>query len=82
MANFQEAGMYFETKSTDTKKIFTIKFPYDVLLTIRWDEKELKKLQKLDSSDKISDQFQMLSMIAKKVEARTNDKESTRGTKK
>lgn len=70
--------MYFETRATDTKKIFTIKFPYDVIFSLRWDEDEQKKLQDYEKSERVSDKLSMLAMIAKKIEDRgeiTNAKE-------
>ena len=71
---FNAAGMYFESESTSTKKKFKISFPYDLLFTIKWDEKkELPKLQKLDKSEKVSDQLKMLAMIAEKAEARAGE---------
>jgi hypothetical protein len=68
MQQFHDSQMYFDTKATDNKKIFTIKFPIDALLSMRWDEKQLKKLNKYDKSSKVSDKLLMLAMIAVKLE--------------
>lgn len=70
MDKFDNASMYFETKSTATKKLFKISFPLDVLFSLEWDKKDLKRLRELDKSETISGQLEMLTMIAKKVEAR------------
>jgi len=58
----------FSSRATETEKIFEVKFPIDGLLSISWEPKELKKLQKLDKSELASDQLKMLSMLAKKME--------------
>lgn len=67
---FSAHSMYFETHSTDTKKIFTVKFPYDVIFSLRWDEDEQRLLQDYEKSQKVSDKLTMLAMIAKKIEDR------------
>jgi hypothetical protein len=75
MNKFYDSSMHFETKATSTKKVFTIKFPIDLLLSLKWDEEELKVLQELDDSTKVSDKLIMLSMIAKQQEERYGDEQ-------
>ncbi len=70
MSKLDVAGMYFESRSTNTKKHFKFSFPYDVLFSLRWDKKEQKLLQKYDKSPLISSQLKMLAMIAEKMEKR------------
>ncbi len=70
MSKLDEAGMYFESRSTPTKKHFKFSFPYDVLFSIKWSAKEQKTLQKLDKEQVISAQLKMLAMIAEKMEQR------------
>jgi hypothetical protein len=74
MDKFHNQGLYFETKTTSTKKIFKVSFPIDALLSLRWNEKELKKLNKLDQSDNVADKLEMMSLIARKLEG-TDGKE-------
>jgi hypothetical protein len=68
MDKFHSEGLFFETKTTSTKKIFKVSFPIDALLGIRYNEKELEKLNKLDKSDKVADKLEMMSLIARKIE--------------
>lgn len=62
--------MYFETRATDNKKIFTIKFPIDALLTLQWPEEDLALLKQYDESKEVSDKLKMLAMIAENIENR------------
>lgn len=62
--------MFFKSKSTDTKKIYTISFPYDVIFSLKWPEEDVLLLEQYESSDKVSDRLKQLAMIAEKIEER------------
>jgi hypothetical protein len=68
MGNASNNNMFFQSSSTPDRKTFTVEFPMDVIFSLRWGEKELKKLNKFDRSEKVSDQLKMLTMICQKVE--------------
>lgn len=65
--------MYFDSKATDTKKIFTIKFPYEVIFSLKWPKEDMDLLNIYENSDLISEKLTMLAMIAHKIEARGGD---------
>lgn len=73
MGSIHNSSMYFESKATDTKKIFKITFPHDVIFSLRWPEEDIELLKQYESSDKVSDRLQQLVMIAKKIEERGGD---------
>lgn len=60
--------IYFDSRANDRHKIFNIKFPIDALLSLNWNDKQIKKLQKLDKSELIQDKLEQLRMIAEKME--------------
>lgn len=62
-------SMYFDTQNGETKKIFTIKFPHELIYSLKWDLGQVEKLKKYEESENISDKLLMLSMIAEKVES-------------
>lgn len=68
MGKASNNNMFFESTSTPDKKTFTVEFPMNAIFSIRWSEKEMKKLNKYDRSSLVSDQVKMLAMIAEKVE--------------
>lgn len=67
--------VYFESRANDTKKIFTIKFPIDVLLGINWDKEEQKLLKTYDQSVLVADKLRMLTMITEKIESKGDEGE-------
>lgn len=67
---FHNAGLYFESVTTNTKKHFKVSFPFDAYLALNWDEDELEALHKYEESEFISDKLLMLALIASKIESK------------
>lgn len=64
----EHSDMKLESETVGDKKIFTITFPFSMMAQIEWPKDDLDELKRLDSSQTISDQLQLLAMVASRIE--------------